>query len=125
MRCAKLRRIIVVIASEDRDGRLQEAIERHLAQCPACAQFARQMDSLTRHLHSLPCCSAPEDFALTVKRRMRVQGPKPRVGLIERVFGVHRAPTPLVAPQVAWAALSFPPRRAVLMKWYAMQGFTN
>ncbi len=106
MRCAKLRRIIVVIASEDRYGRLQEAIERHLAQCPACAQFARQMDSLTQHLHSLPRRPAPEDFTLTVKRRMRVQQPKPRIGLIERIFGVHRAPTPRVSPQVAWTGVS-------------------
>jgi len=106
MRCAKLRRIIVVIASEDRDDRLQEAIERHLARCPACAQFARQMDSLTRHLHSLPHRPAPQDFTVTVKRRMRVQQPKPRIGLIERIFGVHRAPTPLVAPQVAWTGVS-------------------
>lgn len=106
MRCAKLRRIIVVISSEDRDERLQQAIERHLARCPACAQFARQMDSLTRHLHSLPHREAPENFALTVKRRMRVDEPRPRVGLIERIFGVDRAPTPLVSPQVAWTGVS-------------------
>ncbi len=106
MRCAKLRRIIVVIASEDRAERLQEAIEQHLARCPECAQFARQMDSLTRHLHRLPRRPAPEDFVLTVKRRMRVQEPKPRIGLIERIFGVHRAPTPLVSPQVAWTGVS-------------------
>ncbi len=106
MRCAKLRRIIVVIAPKDRDGRLQDAIERHLARCPACAQFVRQMDSLARHLHSLPSRQAPEDFALTVRRRMRVHGPKPRIGLIERIFGVHRAPTPRVSPQVAWTGVS-------------------
>ncbi len=106
MRCAKLRRIIVVIAPEDRDERLQQAIERHLAQCPACAQFARQMDLLTRHLHSLPRLGAPEGFALTVKRRMQVQEPRPRIGLIERIFGVHRAPSPLVSPRVAWAGVS-------------------
>ena len=106
MRCAKLRRIIVVIAPDDRDDQLQEAIEQHLARCPACAQFARQMDSLTGHLHSLPSRPAPEDFALTVKRRMRVQQPKPRIGLIERIFGVHRAPTPRVSPQVAWTGVS-------------------
>ena len=106
MRCAKLRRIIVVIASEDRDERLQQAIERHLAQCPACARFARQMDLLTRHLHSLPRLGAPEGFALTVKRRMQVQEPKSRIGLLDRVFGVHRAPTPLVAPRVAWTGVS-------------------
>ncbi len=106
MRCAKLRRIIVVISLEDRDDRLQQAIERHLARCPECAQFAREMDSLARHLHSLPHRPAPEDFTLTVKRRMRVREPKPRIGLIERIFGVHRAPTPRVSPQVAWAGIS-------------------
>ena len=106
MRCAKLRRIIVVISPEDRDERLQEAIERHLAQCPACALFARQMDSLARHLHSLPSRPAPEDFALTVKRRMRVQQHKPRIGLIERIFGVHRAPSRRVSPRVAWTGVS-------------------
>ncbi len=106
MRCAKLRRIIVVIAPEDRDERLQEAVEQHLAGCPLCALFARQMDSLTGHLHSLPRRPAPEGFVLTVKRRMRVQQPKPRIGLIERIFGVHRAPTPLVSPQVAWTGVS-------------------
>ena len=106
MRCAKLRRIIVVISPEDRDGRLQDAIERHLAGCPACAQFARQMDSLARHLHSLPHRPAPEDFALTVKQRIRVREPRPRIGLIERIFGVHRAPTPRVSPQVAWTGVS-------------------
>ncbi len=106
MRCAKLRRIIVLTTSEDRDDRLQEAIKRHLARCPACALFARQMDSLARHLHSLPRRHAPEDFALTVKQQMRVQQPKPRIGLIERIFGVHRAPTPLVSRRVAWAGVS-------------------
>jgi len=106
MRCAKLRRIIVVIAPEDRDERLQQAIERHLARCPACAQFARQMDSLARHLHSLPSRQAPEGFALTVKRRMQAQQPRPRIGLIERIFGVHRAPSPLVSPRVAWTGVS-------------------
>ena len=106
MRCARLRRIIVVIASEGRDERLQEDIERHLARCPACARFARQMDSLTRHLHRLPRRPAPEDFALTVRRRIRVREPRPRIGLIERIFGVHRAPTPRVSPQVAWTGVS-------------------
>ncbi len=106
MRCSKLRRIIVVIAPEDRGNRLQETIERHLAQCPKCAQFARQMDLLTRHLHSLPRHPAPEDFALTVRRRMQVQQSKPRIGLVERIFGVHRAPSPLVSPQVAWTGVS-------------------
>jgi len=106
MRCAKLRRIIVVIAPEDRDDRLQEAIEQHLARCPACAQFAWQMDSLARHLHSLPRHQAPEGFAPTVKRLMQVQQPKPRIGLIERIFGAHRAPAPVISPQVAWGAVS-------------------
>jgi len=106
MRCAKLRRIIAVIAPEDRDERLQPAIERHLAQCPACAQFARQMDSLIQRLHNLPALQAPEGFALTVKRRMQVDEPRPRIGLIERIFGVHRAPSPLVSPRVAWTGVS-------------------
>ena len=106
MRCAKLRRIIVVIAPEDRAERHQEDIERHLARCPACALFARQMDSLARHLHSLPRRPAPEDFALTVKQQMRVQQHKPRIGLLERILGVHRAPTPRVSPRVAWTGVS-------------------
>jgi len=106
MRCTKLRRIIVLTTSEERSDRLQEAVERHLVQCADCARFARQMDSLTQHLHSLPRRQAPEDFVLTVKQQMRVQQPKPGIGLIERIFGVHRAPTPLVSPQVAWAGVS-------------------
>ncbi len=106
MRCAKFRRIIVVIAPEDRSERLQQAIERHLARCPACTQFARQMDSLIQRLHNLPALQAPEGFALTVKRRVQVDESRPRIGLIERIFGVHRAPTPLIAPQVAWAGVS-------------------
>jgi len=106
MRCAKIRRIIVVIAPEDRDERLQQAIERHLARCPACAQFARQMDSLIQRLHNLPALQAPEGFALTVKRRMQAAEPRPRMGLIERIFGVQRAPSPWVSPQVAWTGVS-------------------
>ncbi len=106
MRCARLRQIIVLRTPDDRDDRLQDAVEQHLAECPACAQFARQMDSLTRHLHSLPRRQAPDDFATTVRRRVRVQQPKPRIGLIERIFGVHRVPTPLVSPQVAWAGVA-------------------
>ena len=106
MRCAKIRRIIVLTTAQDRSDRLQEAVKQHLAQCAACAQFARQMDSLTRRLQSLPRRQAPEGFALTVKRRMRVPGPKPRIGLVERIFGVDRAPAPVVSPQVAWAGVS-------------------
>ncbi len=106
MRCTKLRRIVVVTAPEDRDERLQKAIERHLAQCPACAQFARQMAVLSRHLHSLPRRQAPEGFALTVKQRMQEQEPKSRIGLIERLFGVHRPPAPVISPQAAWAGIA-------------------
>jgi len=106
MRCAKFRRIIVLTTSEDRSDRLQQAVEQHLAQCPECAQFTRQMDSLTRHLHSLPRRPAPADFATTVRRRVRAQQPKPGIGLIERILGVHRAPAPLVSPQMAWAGVS-------------------
>ncbi len=106
MRCIKVRKIIVVTAAEERSDRLQQAVEQHLARCPDCGRFARQMDSLSRHLHNLPARLAPEDFALTVSRRMRVRQPKLRIGLIEQIFGVHRAPTPRVSPQVAWAGVS-------------------
>ena len=106
MRCAKLRKVIVVLPAEERSERLQAAIEQHLRECPACARFARQMAALTSSLQALPRPRAPEDFTLVVTSRVQARRRKPGVGWLTRTFGVERAAAPLFSPRLAWGAAS-------------------
>ena len=106
MRCAKLRQIIVFVPAEQRTAYQQEAVEQHLAECPQCARFAREMASLEDCLQNLPARPAPDDFALAVRYRIELKRRKPKVSWWERVFGVQRAAAPLVSPRLALGTAS-------------------
>ena len=105
MRCARVRKTIVLASREERSPRLHEEIEEHLAVCRECARFAQQMDVLLDSLHTLTEAPAPDRFAATVKRRLEVTQRKSHVGWLERIFGSQRAPAPAV-PKMAWSAAS-------------------
>lgn len=102
MRCMKLRKIIVTVPTEERSEQLQQSIERHLDECPACTRYVQEMTVLTTSLQALPARQAPEDFADEVKSRLADSQCKPRVGWPERIFGVHRPAAPRVSPRWAW-----------------------
>ncbi|MDD4856545.1 MAG: hypothetical protein PHD74_00410 [Candidatus Krumholzibacteria bacterium] len=57
-----------------RDDRLDEAgrmeLARHLAQCPSCALFVREMDESLDAARSLPHLEVSEGFEWNVKRRI-------------------------------------------------------
>ena len=106
MRCAKLRKVIVVVPIEECSERLQAAVEQHLRECPACARFARQMAALASSLEALPRPQAPEDFTAMVRSRVQARRRKPRVGWLVRVFGVERPAAPVLAPRLAWGIAS-------------------
>ncbi len=102
MRCAKLRKLIVVVPIQERSARLQAGIKEHLRKCPACARFARQMAAVTNSLQALPSQQAPEDFTAMVRSRVQARRRKTKVGWLARVFGVERPAAPLLSPRLAW-----------------------
>jgi hypothetical protein len=70
MRCNKMRDLYFA----SRDGRLDESermrLARHIAECPSCSLFVREMDASLNAAKGLPELSAPEGFEWTVKRRI-------------------------------------------------------
>ena len=70
MKCTKAHNLYFA----SRDGMLDELgrmkLARHLAQCPACALFAKEMEASLDSARSLPELAAPEGFEWNVKRRI-------------------------------------------------------
>ena len=49
------------------------ALHQHLADCAACAQFAREMQAVSRAVRSLPRLAPSSDFGARVRRD--IEGP--------------------------------------------------
>jgi hypothetical protein len=70
MKCTKAQDLYYL----SRDGALDDAggieLARHLALCPSCALFAKEMEASLDAARSLPDLAAPEGFEWNVKRRI-------------------------------------------------------
>ena len=106
MRCARVRRIIVLIPAAERRARVHAAVAEHLRLCAACAQYARQMARLEQSFLGSRGSLAPDGFAAAVTERLIHSRRKRRVGWWARLFGGERAAAPLMAPGLAWGAAS-------------------
>ena len=106
MRCAKLRKIVVVVPAQERSERLQRAVEQHLRHCPECARYVREMAALANSLQALPASQVSADFTVMVKSRVQARRRKPKVGWLEHLWGVERAAAPAISPRLAWGTAS-------------------
>lgn len=78
------------------------ALQAHLANCPQCAQFAREMQAISRAMRSLPRLSPTSEFGCEVRKRIddtTAAAVAPR--WYERVAGLWSQPRVIIQPQVA------------------------
>lgn len=78
------------------------ALQAHVASCPLCAQFAREMQAMSRAMRSLPHLSPTSEFGDKVRKRIEEETaeavmPKP----VERLKDLWSEPSVIVQPQAA------------------------
>ena len=73
MRCKQFRRLTVLVGGGELSARQQVAVDEHGATCPACVQFAAEMGTVQRLLHSGVSHRPPTGFEQSVMARIRAQ----------------------------------------------------
>lgn len=91
MKCTKAQDLYFL----SRDDALDDAggieLARHLARCPSCALFVKEMEASLDAVRSLPDLNAPEGFEWNVKRRILREKSRLMRGRIEAPpFGATR-----------------------------------
>ena len=119
MKCTKAHNLYFA----SRDGTLDESgrmkLARHLAQCPSCALFAKEMEASLDTVKELPELTVPEGFEWNVKRRILQE--RTKLMRRERVvqFGGRTWLSRFAAGAVAAAAV------VVLASLFAVQRLGN
>lgn len=78
------------------------ALQTHLASCADCAQFAREMQAMSRAMRSLPRLSPTSEFGCEVRKRIEettAAAVAPR--WYERVTHLWSQPRVMIQPQAA------------------------
>ncbi|MCD6350815.1 MAG: hypothetical protein J7M26_01740, partial [Armatimonadetes bacterium] len=69
--CRQVERILATSRREDWSADERAAIERHLAECSHCRQFAAEMEMLARTMAGSPREKVPSDFTSGVLSRLQ------------------------------------------------------
>lgn len=106
MRCSRFRKLIVIISDGEQSSHLQQQLDGHQRQCPACREYARRMARVRRLLLDLPAESAPETFAKQLRQRLAQVSRNQRGPWYRRLWGDLKPPAPLVQPVVAFVGVA-------------------
>lgn len=104
MTCRKWQFLLATAEACELEGNV--ALHTHLAECAQCAQFAREVQAMSRAMRSMPRLSPTSEFGRKVRERIDEETaeavmPAP----LGKLADLWSGPSAMVQPQVAAMAL--------------------
>ncbi len=104
MDCRIHKQLVLTTRIAERTESQLEWLAAHELRCESCARFRAEADATADLLRMLAAQPAPEGFSASVMARVQAERHPAHAPWYETLFGVLRAPAPLVSMRQAMAA---------------------